>query len=132
MIKRVPCFFWQVLKKTRVYLTHVKGLTQPFICNRFKKMVDAHSGNIGNRNKLHMPSGQQPCNLSYCHPHLLCKLDQIKMRDYKDRRVTPPTREQVFKLCTWSCTMYLHNYIWPTFVILAAFLFPFYYYYFFN
>ena len=34
------------------------------------------------------------------HPHLLCKLDQIKMRDYMDRRVTPPTREQVFKLCT--------------------------------
>ena len=25
--------------------------------------------------------------------------------------------------------MYLHNYIWPTFVILAAFVFPFYYCY---
>ena len=41
----------------------------------------------------------------------------------------PTTREQVSKLCTWGCTMYLHNYIWTTFVILAAFVFPFYYYY---
>ena len=24
-------------------------------------------------------------------PHLSCKRDQIKMRDYMDRRVTPPT-----------------------------------------
>ena len=41
----------------------------------------------------------------------------------------PTTREQVSKLCTWGCTMYLHNYIWPIFVILAAFVFPFYFYY---
>ena len=38
----------------------------------------------------------------------------------------PTTREQVSKLCTWGCTMYFHNYIWPNFVILAAFVFPFY------
>ena len=25
-------------------------------------------------------------------PHLLCKCDQIKMRDYMDKRVTPPKR----------------------------------------
>ena len=25
-------------------------------------------------------------------PHLTCKRDQIKMRDYMDRRVTPPKR----------------------------------------
>ena len=25
-------------------------------------------------------------------PHLSCKRDQIKMRDYMDRRVTPPKR----------------------------------------
>ena len=52
-------------KKIRVYLTQVKGLAQPLICNRFKKMVDAHSLNTGNRNKLDMPSfkftsGQRP------------------------------------------------------------------------
>ena len=61
----MPCFFWQALKKIRVYLTHVKGLVQPLLCNRFKKMVDVHSRNIGNRNKLDMPSfrltaGQRP------------------------------------------------------------------------
>ena len=60
MIKRVPCFLWQALKKIRAYLTRVKRLAQPLICNRFKKMVDAHSRNIGNRNKLDMPSGQLP------------------------------------------------------------------------
>ena len=48
------------LTKIRVYLTHVKELTQPLICNRFKKMVDGQSRNIGNRNKLHMPYGQRP------------------------------------------------------------------------
>ena len=41
-----------------------------------------------------------------------------------------PTREQVIKLRTWGCAMYLHNYIWPTFVILASFVFPFYYIFF--
>ena len=25
-------------------------------------------------------------------PHLTCKCDHIKMRDYRDRRVTPPKR----------------------------------------
>ena len=48
--------FLTKLKKIRVYLTYVKGLAQSLICNRFKKMVDAHSRNIGNRNKLDMPS----------------------------------------------------------------------------
>ena len=32
-------------------------------------------------------------------PHLLCKREQIKMRDYIDRRVTPP--KQVTSL-TWG------------------------------
>ena len=31
--------------------------------------------------------GEVTCSGS---PHLLCKRDQIKMRDYMDRRVTPP------------------------------------------
>ena len=34
----------------------MKGLAQPLICNRFKKMVDVHSRNIGSRNKLDMAS----------------------------------------------------------------------------
>ena len=33
--------------------------------------------------------GEVTCGES---PHLSCKLDQIKMRDYMDRRVTPPKR----------------------------------------
>ena len=32
-------------------------------------------------------------------PHLTCKRDQIKMRDYMDRRVTPPER---FSSPTWG------------------------------
>ena len=57
--------FLTSLKKIRVYLTHVKGLAQPLICNRFKEMVNAHSRNIGKRNKLDTPSfrftvGQRP------------------------------------------------------------------------
>ena len=32
-------------------------------------------------------------------PHLSCKRDQIKMRDYMDRRVTPPKR---VTLPTWG------------------------------
>ena len=32
-------------------------------------------------------------------PHLTCKRDQIKMRDYMDRRVTPPKR---VTLPTWG------------------------------
>ena len=64
-MKRVPLRFFTSLKKIRVYLTHVKGLAQPLMCNRFKKMVDAHSRNIWKRNKLDMPSfrstaGQRP------------------------------------------------------------------------
>ena len=35
--------FLTSLQKIRAYLTQIKGLTQPLICNRFKKMVDAHS-----------------------------------------------------------------------------------------
>ena len=32
-------------------------------------------------------------------PHLSCKHDQIKMRDYMDKRVTPPKRATS---CTWD------------------------------
>ena len=32
-------------------------------------------------------------------PHLSCKHDQIKMRDYMDKRVTPPKRATS---CTWG------------------------------
>ena len=35
--------FLTSLQKIRAYLTQIKGLTKPLICNRFKKMVDAHS-----------------------------------------------------------------------------------------
>ena len=64
-MKRVPLRIFTSLKKIRVYLTHVKGLAQPLMRNRFKKMVDAHSRNIWKRNKLDMPSfrstaGQRP------------------------------------------------------------------------
>ena len=38
-----------------------------------------------------------------------------------------PSREQVFKLLTWGRTMYFHNYVWPGFVILASFVFRFYF-----
>ena len=31
-------------------------------------------------------------------PHLSCKRDQIKVRDYMDRRVTPPPCKQALKL----------------------------------
>ena len=31
-------------------------------------------------------------------PHLSCKHDQIKVRDYMDRRVTPPPCKQALKL----------------------------------
>ena len=36
-------------------------------------------------------TGEVTCGRS---PHLSCKRDQIKMRDYMDRRVTPPKRER--------------------------------------
>ena len=50
MIKRVPCVFLTSLKKIRVYLTYVKGLVPPLLCNRLMKMGDVQSRNIGNRN----------------------------------------------------------------------------------
>ena len=42
---------------------------------------------------LHGCGGPQICEVT-CggSPHLSCKRDQIKMRDYMDRRVTPPER----------------------------------------
>ena len=42
---------------------------------------------------LHVGRGPQVGEVT-CggQPHLTCKRDQIKMRDYMDRRVTPPTR----------------------------------------
>ena len=37
--------------------------------------------------------GRQVVEVKYCEsPHLSCKRDQIKMRDYMDKRVTPPKR----------------------------------------
>ena len=42
--------FLTSLKKIRVYLTTVKGLASPLLCNRLIKMGDVHSRNIGNRN----------------------------------------------------------------------------------
>ena len=44
------------------------------------------------------------------HPTHSCKRDQIKMRDYMDRRVTsptcgpPPLCKQVLIVCTWRFT----------------------------
>ena len=39
--------------------------------------------------------GEKTCGGS---PHLSCKRDQIKVRDYMDRRVTPPPCKQALKL----------------------------------
>ena len=39
---------------------------------------------------------------------------------------------QVFKMCTCGWTVYFHNHIWPTFVILTAFVFRSYCYYYFK
>ena len=42
---------------------------------------------------LHGGGGPQVGEVKYGgSPHLSCKRDQIKMRDYMDRRVTPPKR----------------------------------------
>ena len=46
---------------------------------------------------LHEGGGPQVGEVKYGgSPHLSCKRDQIKMRDYMDRRVTPP------KQVTWG------------------------------
>ena len=40
---------------------------------------------------LHSGGGPQIGEVTFGgSPHLLCKRDQIKMRDYMDRRVSPP------------------------------------------
>ena len=56
----------------------------------FKKVHDIHQGI---RACLHggggPPIGEVTCGGS---PHLTCKRDQVKMRDYMDRRVTSPKR----------------------------------------
>ena len=45
------------------------------------------------RKCLHERGGPQVGEVKYGgSPHLSCKRDQIKMRDYMDKRVTPPTR----------------------------------------
>ena len=42
---------------------------------------------------LHGGGGPQVGEVTFGgSPHLSCKRDQIKMRDYMDRRVTPPKR----------------------------------------
>ena len=42
---------------------------------------------------LHGGGGPQAGEVKYGGlPHLSCKRDQIKMRDYMDKRVTPPKR----------------------------------------
>ena len=41
---------------------------------------------------LHGGGGPQVGEVKYGgSPHLTCKRDQIKIRDYMDKRVTPPT-----------------------------------------
>ena len=40
--------------------------------------------------------GEVTCGQS---PHLTCKRDEIKMKDYMDRRVTPPKRVTSFTRC---------------------------------
>ena len=48
---------------------------------------------------LHGGGGPQVGEVKYGgSPHLSCKRDQIKMRDYMDKRVTPPKR---VTLPTW-------------------------------
>ena len=47
----------------------------------------------GLRACLHGGGGPQVGEVKYGgSPHLSCKRDQIKMRDYMDKRVTPPKR----------------------------------------
>ena len=73
------------------WMNHSKG---PKICDgRDLPQISAHSykSNAILRACLHGGGGPQigevTCGGS---PHLSCKRDQIKMRDYMDRRVTPP------------------------------------------
>ena len=60
---------------------------------KFKTMVMQNAGGTAFRACLHGGGepqiGEVTCGGS---PHLSCKHDQIKMRDYIDRRVTPPKR----------------------------------------
>ena len=50
--------------------------------------------NSGHRARLHGRAGPQEGEVTLCggSPHLSCERDQIEMRDYEDRRVTPPKR----------------------------------------
>ena len=50
----------------------------PFLYGYFRASLDGGGG---------PQIGEVTCGES---PHLSCKRDQIKMRDYMDRRVTPP------------------------------------------
>ena len=60
-------------------------------------MLTVHQNHVDNNVKLraclHGGGGPQTGELT-CggSPHLSCKRDQIKVRDYMDRRVTPPKR----------------------------------------
>ena len=56
----------------------------------------------------------------------------IKKKKWTSTIFSRPSWELVFKLCTWGCTIYLHNYISPTFVVLVTFLSRFYCYFFYH
>ena len=62
--------------------------------NRLETIENSQSSNSAKtlRTCLHGGGGPQVGEVT-CggSPHLSCKRDQIKMRDYVDRRVTPPT-----------------------------------------
>ena len=47
---------------------------------------------IPKQKQHHLKVQTKRFHLSGGSPHLSCKRDQIKMRDYMDRRVTPPKR----------------------------------------
>ena len=76
-----------------------KVIRETFLAGPASQLVRARSlRNL--RARLHGGGGPQvgevTCSAS---PHLSCKRGQIKMRDYMDRRVTPPER---VTLPTWS------------------------------
>ena len=71
-----------------------------------------------------------PCNLSCGHPNYHVNLTKLKLEVvWKGGLPTFTWTLQVFKMCTCGCTVYFHNHIWPTFVILTAIVFRSYYYY---
>ena len=100
--------YWHSLTNT-VSNRQLKQFSKPWITSGLRKSIKVknsllQSGDLVNykiyRNKicslracLHGGGGPQIGEVT-CGglPHLSCKLDQIKMRDYVDRRVTSPKR----------------------------------------